>query len=361
MGFLSSAGGLVGGGLGAMFGGPAGAAAGFSMGSAAGNMLGGTQSPAPISAASPTDGIQSSLQGSNVPPPDSGEQPSESTGSQAMALVQDTAKNIIQGVASQAQTSATNAIVNQVFGNPALAQAKQQGQNARAFMDAAYPEANPWDLLGAGGGTDFASAQNASENATQMQDKQFDQQKQLQQMQLNTQLQIAGIQAATSRANTQDQVYSQNAQLTDRIQNIRADTANKQAQMNEIASRVDLNRQQKINLMSSKGLIDSQTQGQLETNQNIPLSGQLIQAQTGRTKYGQGTISSDSYSIFNQAHDGYNSDNGHALVSGFDSTLQRLHDHFQHQADIHKNSGGLNGAISGKPKDKPSYQPGNYY
>lgn len=345
MGFLSSAGGLVGGGLGAMFGGPAGAAAGFTMGSTAGGMLGGTQSPAPISVASPTDGIQSSLQGSNVPPPDSGEQPSESTGSQAMSLVKDTAMNIVKGVASQGEQNATNAIINHVFGNPALAQAKQQGLDARAFMDSAYPEANIWDKMGAGGGTDFATAQTGTENATQLQDKQFDQQKQLQQMQLNTQLQIAGIQAATSRANTQDQVYAQNAQLTDRIQNIRADTANKQEQMNEIASRVDLNRQQKINLMSSKGLIDSQTQGQLETNANIPLTGKLIDAQIGNAKFGQGQI----MGTLNSA--------GNFLESGLNS----LHDHFQHQADIHKNSGGINGVISGKPKDKPSYQPGNYY
>lgn len=343
MGFMDSISGLVGSVGSAMSGG----ASSF-LGGAGSALVGGLFGSGSQQTPAATDGVNSALQGANVPPPDSGEQPAESTGAQAGKLVAQTAMDIMKGVASQGMTNATNKIVDSVFGNPSLALAQQQGKNARAFMSSAYPEANAWDLLGAGGGTDFASAQNTSDNAMAMQDKQFEQQKELQEMQLNTQKQIAGIQAATSRMNTRDQVYAQNMQLTDRIQNIRADTANKQQQMNEINSRIDLNRQQKINLMSSKGLIDSQTQGQLETNQNIPLDG-LLKFQQGQNARYQASSPTDLYHYSTLAVD----DDSHShFLNSYQDTLSFLHSHLQHQSDIHKNASGVNGPISGKPKDK---------
>src|SRR6266481_3919427 len=145
-------------------------------------------------------GIKSAIQGSNVPNPDEAV-PSFVSGAMAKA-----GKGLLEGTL-QAGTSAVSDKLLAFVGLGGKS-AADKGKDTRAYLAAAFPELNAWERAGA----DASSAG--------MVDAGFENQKELTKMQLanqkeiaEMQKEIAGIQSATSRQNTKDQVYAQNEML----------------------------------------------------------------------------------------------------------------------------------------------------
>ncbi|KZQ48289.1 hypothetical protein [Klebsiella aerogenes] len=300
----------------------------------------GSETPASASDVLENAGIKSSMQGVNPPPAGNAEQPIQTQGAAKPSLTQSltdlaskSASDVLTGVATQGVNAATSHLVDNLFGDPLVRQAKSQGKAAKVYGETAYPGTNVWDKLGAAGASSGAAA--AASAATNLQDKQFKQQKELTKMQLENQKDIAGIAATTSRLNTKDQVYSQNAQLTGIMEEREARIQKTYNEAYEIATRSDINREQKINIMHQRGLIDSQTQGQLLNNKNIPLTGDLIKQNTQNARYGSsmpGALSKDLINLGGDAYDG--------LIDSYQ--------HWRHQNDVHSNSNGVNGSMSRK-------------
>src|SRR5207344_682248 len=158
-------------------------------------------------------GIKSAIQGSNVPNPDEAV-PSFVSGAMAKA-----GKGLLEGTL-QAGNSAAD-----------------KGKDTRDYLAAAFPELNAWERAGA----DASSAGMVDagfENQKELTKMQLDNQKEIAEMQNE----IAGIQSATSRHNTKDQVYAQNEMLayqqkesTARVASIMENTnLSKQQQVSEI-------------------------------------------------------------------------------------------------------------------------------
>lgn len=302
----------------------------------------GSETPASARAVLEDAGIKSSMQGVNPPPPGSAEQPIETQGAAKPSLTQSltdlaskSASDVLTGVATQGVNAATSHLVDNLFGDPLVRQAKSQGKAAKVYGETAYPGTNVWDKLGAAGASSGAAA--AASAATNLQDKQFKQQKELTKMQLDNQKEIAGITAATSRLNTKDQVYSQNAQLQGVLDEREAHINKLYSENAEIQSRTDLNREQKINLMARRGLISAQTKGQLLNNDNIPLEGAIKLQEASNLRYGNGTPVNAIQSGRHITDD---------LLSGDDPVS--LYQHYKHQLNVHKNSNGVNGSMSRK-------------
>src|SRR5580658_7290140 len=127
-------------------------------------------------------GIASAIQGSNVPNPDEAV-PSFVSGAMAKA-----GKGLLEGTL-QAGTSAVSDKLLDLVGLGGKS-AADKGNDTRDYLAAAFPELNAWERAGAD--CSFAG----------MVDGGFE-----------TQKEIAGIQSATSRQNTKDQVYAQNEML----------------------------------------------------------------------------------------------------------------------------------------------------
>lgn len=150
-------------------------------------------------------GIKSSM-ANQVPPPAA---EVETSGSQAgtellTKTLRDTAGSIAKGAGAQASKKALEGL----FGNTAA----NAGKDARAYMDNAYPELNPWEKAGAGGAG--AGAQLAGQDQVSKTAKlQFDTQKEIAEMNNQTELKKAGIASATSIQNTKEQVWAQNSKL----------------------------------------------------------------------------------------------------------------------------------------------------
>src|SRR5215475_4223997 len=167
-------------------------------------------------------GIKSAIQGSNVPNPDEAV-PSFVSGAMAKA-----GKGLLEGTL-QAGTSAVSDKLLDLVGLVGKS-AADKGKDTRDYLAAAFPELNAWERAGA----DASSAG--------MVDAGFENQKDIGQMQNETQKEIAGIQSATSRKNTKHQVYAQNEMLayqqkesTARVASIMENTnLSKQQQVSEI-------------------------------------------------------------------------------------------------------------------------------
>lgn len=305
----------------------------------------GSETPASASDVLENAGIKSSMQGVNPPPAGSAEQPIQTQGAAKPSLTQSltdlaskSASDVLTGVATQGVNAATDKLVGHLFGDPLVRQAKREGKATKAYGETAYPGTNVWDKLGAAGAS--AGAVGTASAATALQDKQFKQQKELTKMQLENQKEIAGITAATSRLNTKDQVYSQNAQLQGELDEREARINKIYSENAEIQSRTDLNREQKINLMAQRGLISAQTKGQLLSNKNIPLEGAVKLEQAKVIRYGQGKAG-DTYSFGQQlsAPDG---------STYTDEILKDVHGFYNREHSVHKNSNGVNGSMSRK-------------
>src|SRR5215212_795735 len=156
-------------------------------------------------------GIKSAIQGAHVPNPDQAV-PSFVSGAMAKAC-----KALLEGTL-QAGTSAVSDKLSDLVGLGGKS-AADKGQDTRDYLAAAFPELNAWERAGA----DASSAG--------MVDAGFVNQKEM-----------AGIQSATSRQNTKDQVYAQNEMLayqqkesTARVASIMENTnLSKQQQVSEI-------------------------------------------------------------------------------------------------------------------------------
>src|SRR5580692_10139727 len=131
-------------------------------------------------------GIKSAIQGSNVPNPDEAV-PSFVSGAMAKA-----GKGLLEG-SLQAGTSAVSDKLLDLVGLGAKS-AADKGKDTRDYLAAAFPELNAWERDGA----DVSSEGMVDAGA---------------EIQKETQKEIAGIQSATSRQNTKDQVYAQNEML----------------------------------------------------------------------------------------------------------------------------------------------------
>src|SRR5215218_1097222 len=162
-------------------------------------------------------GINSAIQGSNVPNPDEAV-PSFVSGAMAKA-----GRGLLEGTLPTGKSAA------------------DKGNDTRDCLSAAFPELNAWERSGA----DASSAGMVAagfDNQKELTKIQLDNQKEIAEMQNETQKEIAGIQSATSRQNTKDQVYAQNEMLayqqkesTARVASIMENTnLSKQQQVSEI-------------------------------------------------------------------------------------------------------------------------------
>src|SRR6476661_1827864 len=126
------------------------------------------------------------IQGSNGPNPDEAV-PSFVSGAMAKA-----GKGLLEGTLQAGTSAVSDKLLDWVgLGGKSAA---DKGKDTRDYLAAAFPELNAWERAGA----DASSAG--------MVDAGFEIQKE-------TQKEIAGIQSATSRQNTKDQVYAQNEML----------------------------------------------------------------------------------------------------------------------------------------------------
>src|SRR5271168_1931476 len=177
-------------------------------------------------------GIKSAIQGSNVPNPDEAV-PSFVSGAMAKA-----GKGLLEGTL-QAGTSAVSDKLLDLVGLGGKS-AADKGKDTRDYLAAAFPELNAWERAGA----DASSAG--------MVDAGFENQKEIQK-------EIAGIQSATSRQNTKDQVYAQSEMLAYQQKESTARVAS-------IMENTNLAKQQQVSEIMRQMLTQAQTAGQYFTN-----------------------------------------------------------------------------------------------
>src|SRR5271157_4511212 len=194
-------------------------------------------------------GIKSAIQGSNVPNPDEA----------VPSFVSDKLLDLV-GLGGKS--------------------AADKGKDTRDYLAAAFPELNAWERAGA----DASSAG--------MVDAGFENQKEL-----------AGIQSATSRQNTKDQVYAQNEMLAYQQKESTARVAS-------IMENTNLSKQQQVSEIMRQMLTQAQTAGQYFTNDQIKemtrkVSAEvdLVHQQTQNQRYGSSHIGATAKDISNVVTD----------------------------------------------------------
>src|SRR5471030_2822724 len=255
-----------------MFGAIAGGIASALAGGAMSKLFGGGQKAA-----------SGGIQGSNVPNPDEAV-PSFVSGAMAKA-----GKGLLEGTL-QAGTSAVSDKLLDLVGLGGKS-AADKGKDTRDYLAAAFPELNAWERAGA----DASSAG--------MVDAGFENQKELTKMQLDNQKEIAGIQSATSRQNTKDQVYAQNEMLAYQQKESTARVAS-------IMENTNLSKQQQVSEIMRQMLTQAQTAGQYFTNDQIKemtrkVSAEvdLVHQQTQNQRYGSSHIGATAKDISNVVTD----------------------------------------------------------
>src|SRR6476659_6771615 len=211
-------------------------------------------------------GIKSAIQGSNVPNPDEAV-PSFVSGAMAKA-----GKGLLEGTLQAGTSDVSDKLLDLVgLGGKSAA---DKGKDTRDYLAAAFPELNAWERAGA----DASSAG--------MVDAGFENQKELTKMHLDNQKEIAGIQSATSRQNTKDQVYAQNEMLAYQQKESTARVAS-------IRENTNLSKQQQVSEIMRQMLTQAQTAGQYFTNDQIKemtrkVSAEvdLVHQQTQNQRYG---------------------------------------------------------------------------
>src|SRR6185503_8821514 len=173
-------------------------------------------------------GIKSAIQGSNVPNPDEAV-PSFVSGAMAKAGI-----GLLEGTLQGGTSAVSDKLLDLVgLGGKSAA---YKGKDTRDYLSAAFPELNAWERAGA----DASSAG--------MVDAGFE-------IQNETQKEIAGIQSATSRQNTKDQVYAQNEMLAYQQKESTARVA-------YIMETTNLSKQQQVSEIMRQMLTQAQTAGQ---------------------------------------------------------------------------------------------------
>src|SRR5215469_9492310 len=228
-------------------------------------------------------GIKSAIQGSNVPNPDEAV-PSFVSGAMAKA-----GKGLLEGTL-QAGTSAVSDKLLDLVGLGGKS-AADKGKDTRDYLAAAFPELNASERAGA----DASSAG--------MVDAGFENQKEIAEMQNETQKEIAGIEPATSRQNTKDQVYAQNEMLAYQQKASTAPVAS-------IMENTNLSKRQQVSEIMRQMLTQAQTAGQYFTNDQIKemtrkVSAEvdLVHQQTQNQRYGFSHIGATAKDISNVVTD----------------------------------------------------------
>src|SRR5262245_28484777 len=177
-----------------------------------------------------------------------------------------------------------------------------KGNASRAYLAAAFPALNAWGRAGA----DASSAgivDAGFENQKELNKMQLDNQKEIAEMKNETQKEIAGIQSATSRQNTKDQVYAQNEMLAYQQKESTARVAS-------IMENTNLSKQQQVSEIMRQMLTQAQTAGQYFTNDQIKemtrkVSAEvdLVHQQTQNQRYGSSHIGATAKDISNVVTD----------------------------------------------------------
>lgn len=245
-------------------------------------------------------GIQSAIQGSNVPP--AGQLP-ESQNSGVMAdagnMLRNAGKSLLDGTIQAGSDKVKQAFIDKLLGG---GDAKRQGQATRDYLAAAFPELNPWERSGAGasGAGLESSAQDQQKELMKMQ---LDNQKDIARMNNETQKEIAGIQSATSRENTRDQVYAQNEML-------KFNQQESQARVESILANTDLTSKQATHEIMRMALTRAQETGQHLTNTQIMALERKVYAEidkihqdTQNARYGSSQVTAVAKDVTNMISD----------------------------------------------------------
>lgn len=245
-------------------------------------------------------GIQSAIQGSNVPP--AGQLPdSQSSGVMADAgnMLRNAGKSLLDGTIQAGSDKVKQALIDKLIGGN---DAKRQGQATRDYLAAAFPELNPWERSGAGasGAGLESSAQDQQKELMKMQ---LDNQKDIARMNNETQKEIAGIQSATSRENTRDQVYAQNEML-------KFNQQESQARVESILANTDLTSKQATHEIMRMALTRAQETGQHLTNTQIMALERKVYAEidkihqdTQNSRYGSSQVTAAAKDVTNMITD----------------------------------------------------------
>lgn len=244
-------------------------------------------------------GIQSAIQGSNVP---NGRIPAPTqTGgvmSDAKNMIKNAGKDLLDGVMTAGSDRIKQALVDKLSGN----NAKRQGQATRDYLAAAFPELNPWERSGAGasGAGLESSGQDQQKELMRMQ---LDNQKDIAKMQMQNNLQIAGIQSATSRQNTKDTVYAQNEML-------QYNQRESQARVESILANTNLTDKQATHEIMRMALTRAQETGQHLTNSQIMALEKKVYAEIGKinqdtqnARYGSSQVTAAAKDVTNMITD----------------------------------------------------------
>src|SRR5579875_683925 len=217
-------------------------------------------------------GIKSAIQGSNVPNPD------EAVPSFVSVAMAKAGKGLLDGTL-QAGTSAVSDKLLDLVGLGGKS-AADKGKDTRDHLAAAFPELNAWERAGA----DASSAGMVDAG-------------------LEHQKELTGIQSATSRQNTKDQVYAQNEMLAYQQKESTARVAS-------IMENTNLSKQQQVSEIMRQMLTQAQTAGQYFTNDQIKemtrkVSAEvdLVHQQTQNQRYGSSHIGATAKDISNVVTD----------------------------------------------------------
>lgn len=246
-------------------------------------------------------GIRSAIQGSNTPAP--GELPNSVQTSGVMAdagnMIRNAGRALLDGTIQAGSDKVKQAMVDKLIGGN---DAKRQGQATRDYLAAAFPELNPWERAGAGssGAGLESSGQNQQKELMKMQ---LDSQKDIAKMQMDNNLKIAGIQSATSRENTRDQVYAQNEML-------KFNQQESQARVESILANTDLTAKQATHEIMRMALTRAQETGQHLTNSQIMALEKKVYAEIGKihqdtqnARYGSSQVTAAAKDVTNMISD----------------------------------------------------------
>ena len=245
-------------------------------------------------------GIQSAIQGSNVPSP--GQLPdSQNSGVMADAgnMLRNAGKSLLDGTIQAGSDKVKQALIDKLIGGN---DAKDRGKATRDYLAAAFPELNAWERAGAGASTAGleSSAQNQQKEMLKMQ---LDNQKDIAKMQMDNNLQIAGIQSATSRQNTKDSVYAQNEML-------QYNQRESQARVESILANTNLTDKQATHEIMRMALTRAQETGQHLTNSQIIALEKKVHAEIGKihqdtqnSRYGSSQVTAAAKDVTNMITD----------------------------------------------------------
>ncbi|CAA42893.1 H [Escherichia phage phiK] len=245
-------------------------------------------------------GIQSAIQGSNVPP--AGQLPASNTSgvmADAGNMIRNAGRALLDGTIQAGSDKVKEALIDKLVGGN---DAKDRGKATRDYLAAAFPELNPWERAGAGASTAGleSSAQNQQKEMLKMQ---LDNQKDIAKMQMNNNLQIAGIQSATSRQNTKDSVYAQNEML-------QYNQRESQARVASILANTDLTTKQATHEIMRMALTRAQETGQHLTNSQIMALEKKVYAEIGKihqdtqnSRYGSSQVTAAAKDVTNMITD----------------------------------------------------------